>query len=80
LLGRCSTIWTTHLTLLILVILGSCIYAWAGSDHNPSIYVSCVAGMTDTHHHNQLSPWDEVLRIFCAGWLWIVILPTSPPE
>jgi hypothetical protein len=40
--------------LLIIFLIGSCVYAQAVLDHNPAIYASHVAGMADTYHHTQL--------------------------
>jgi hypothetical protein len=40
--------------LLVIFQTGSHFYAWVGLDHNPPIYVSCVAGMTGMHHHAPL--------------------------
>jgi hypothetical protein len=34
--------------------VGSEVFAWAGFDHNPPIYASFVAGMTDICYHTQL--------------------------
>jgi hypothetical protein len=44
-------------TLLALVIfqIGSCVFAQASLDCDPPIYVSCVAGMSDTCYHETKS-------------------------
>jgi hypothetical protein len=39
---------------LVVFQIGSRIFAQAGLDHDPSVYVSHVAGITGSHHHIQL--------------------------
>jgi hypothetical protein len=39
------------------------------SDHNHPVYASCIAGNTETHHHNQLVHLDGcVFLTFCPSW------------
>jgi hypothetical protein len=45
---------TPALLALCIYGIGFYIYAQASLDHNLPIYVSCIAGMTGTHHHAQL--------------------------
>jgi hypothetical protein len=35
---------------LVIFQVGSHIFVQAGIDHNPSIYISCQAGITDVSH------------------------------
>jgi hypothetical protein len=53
LLGRHSTTSVMPPALFSLVILeiGSCVYAWTSLEHDPPIYISHVAVMTGVCHH-----------------------------
>jgi hypothetical protein len=42
------------LSAVVIFQIGSCIYACAGMDHNPSIHAFYVAGMTGMHYHTKL--------------------------
>jgi hypothetical protein len=77
LLGRCSTTWAMTPALFGLVIfhIGSCIYTQSSLDYYPSIYDSCIAGMSAVCHHAQvLVIWNRVLQPFCLVWPWITVL------
>jgi hypothetical protein len=69
LLGRCSTTWATPPVFFALVIfeIRSHIYAWAGLDHDPSIYACCIG-------------WDDRLMppgpaFYWLGWNLMNFLP-----
>jgi hypothetical protein len=54
----CSTMLATLPALFALVVFGagSCIFAQVGLAHNPPIYTSFIAGVTDLHHRAQVLP------------------------
>jgi hypothetical protein len=57
LLGQGCATWATlpaALSALVTFEIEFHFYAWAGLNHNPPIYASCVTGVTDTCHHAHL--------------------------
>jgi hypothetical protein len=79
LLGKYSATWTAPTTLFALVNfwIGSCIFAQASLNCNPSIQASHTAVITGMWHHAQFIGWDEVLITFCLGLPQTVILLVS---
>jgi hypothetical protein len=54
LLGRCSITWAMPSTLFALVFgMGSCVFAQASLDCDPTIYTLHIAGMTGAGHQAQ---------------------------
>jgi hypothetical protein len=58
--------------------IGSCIYVWAGLDHNSS-YLCFLCSWDD--RHTPPSPafigWDGISQTFCLGWPQTVFLLIS---
>jgi hypothetical protein len=73
LLDRCSTTSAIHQSFL----LGSCTYAWAILDNNPTIYTSLVAEITAVCHHTQAYWLRWGLAIFSQPWTTILSISAS---
>jgi hypothetical protein len=76
LLGRNSTTWTTLPAFFVFVIfdIGSCFMPKLAWTIIFLLVHSLVADMTGVAPHVAVA-CNGVLRTFCLGWLWTVILP-----
>jgi hypothetical protein len=50
------------------------------ADCNSPINVSCVAGVTDMHHHSYFVGWDGSSLTFCLSWPQTMILLVSASQ
>jgi hypothetical protein len=77
--GRCSAIWATPRSFLLLVIfqIEFYIYIQASLDYIPPIYASEVAYDRHTPPGPAFYWWDGVSRTFSPSWPQAVILPIS---
>jgi hypothetical protein len=81
-LARHSTTYLSHapaLFALVTLQIRSRVFVRASRDHDPPIYVSCVAGMTGVCYHDHFLLVVMRSNLFCLGWPQASIFPVSTP-